>query len=372
MILGIDISTYFEEERINHPSYFVNGQKVDPIQFMVDQGIRYLRTRIWNRPYDDEGHPYLAGTADLDNYIKLAKLCQGYGFKFVADFHYSDFWADPGKQTCPKDWLNLPFEKVEENVYKFTKESLLKIKEAGLDTEFVQIGNEITNGMIWPYGKLDESTDPRGNYGNLCRLLKAGIRGAKEAYPNIKIIIHLERSYDQYIYSEYFSHLNKYGVKYDIIGMSYYPYWHGTFEQFFANVNMCQKTFNKDVMVMELGYSFTLEDYITSGSQAQLVINENNVSEMLKTLPEPISPEGQANFVKRFLKLAKENSVKGVFYWEPFWVPGDGICWASKEGQAYIHEEGKSTRNEWCNQCLFDYSANALPALFEFNVKNIK
>lgn len=370
MILGIDISTYLEEERINHPSFYVDGKKVNPLEYFANQGITHLRTRIWNRPYDDEGHPYLAGTADLDNFIKLGQLVKPYGFKFVADFHYSDFWADPAKQTCPKDWLNLSFTKIEENVYKFTKNSLLKIKEAGLDVEFVQIGNEITNGMIWPYGKLDDSVSPRGNYENLCKLLSAGIKGAKEAIPNIKIIIHLERSYDQFIYHEYFSMLDKYGVHYDIIGMSYYPYWHHSFDELFANIKMCQKTFNKQVMIMETGFGFTLEDYIFSENN-QLVVNPNN-DELLSHLPEPISKEGQANFVRRVLKLAKENDVIGVFYWEPLWLPGEGICWASKEGQHYIHEENKSTRNEWANQCLFDYQGNALPALKEFNVKNVK
>lgn len=370
MILGVDISTYLEEERINHPSFFVDGKKVDPLQYLYNQGVHYLRTRIWNHPYDKEGHPYLAGTTDLNNYIELAKLAKPYGYRFLADFHYSDFWADPGKQMCPKDWMNLPLEKIEENVYKFTKNSLLAIKEAGLDTELVQIGNEITNGMIWPYGKLDETISPRGNYENLSRLLKAGILAAKEVYPNIKIIIHLERSYDQFIYREYLSMLEKYDVQYDIIGMSYYPFWHHSFEELSANIKMCQKTFRKDVMIVETGFAFTLEDYMDTGTN-QLVVNSHN-QELLTNLPEPISKEGQANFIKRLLKLAQENDVKGVFYWEPLWLPGDGICWASKEGQQYIHEENKSTRNEWCNQCLFDYQGNALPSLEEFSLKNIK
>jgi len=159
--------------------------------------------------------------------------------------------------------------------------------------------------------------------------------------------------------------MDKYKVEYDYIGASYYPYWHGTFDEFFSNMNMCKETFNKPVMVMELGYGFTLEDYIkTNNGAAQLVINE----EFAFNQPYPLTPEGQAQFVEEFLKRAKENDIKGIFYWEPIWIPGDGICWASKEGQKYIHEEGKSTRNEWANQCLFDYNGQKLPSFDKFKL----
>ena len=132
---------------------------------------------------------------------------------------------------------------------------------------------------------------------------------------------------------------------------------------------MCQNRFNKDVMVMELGYGFTLEDYIfNNNGETHLVVNKD--SDLIKNLPYPISKEGQALFVKRFLELAKENNIKGVFYWEPIWIPGNNICWASIEGQEYINEVGKSTRNEWANQCLFDYEGNANPALYEFRVND--
>lgn len=371
MILGVDVSTYLEQQEIAHSIYTVNGKPVDPLQILYDQGVHYIRTRIWNNPYDEKGKPYLGGTNDVDTYIKLATRLKKYGFKFVADFHYSDFWVDPAKQTCPKDWLNHSFEEVEEKLYKYTKTSLDRIKEAGLDTEYVQIGNEITNGMVWPYGQIDYTVVPRTGYDRLARLLKAGIRAAKEVYPKIKIIIHLERVFDTDIYKEYFSNLAKYGVEYDIVGVSYYPYWHGTFEQLLKTAKMCKEIFNKDMMVMELGYSFTLEDYITSGPN-QLVFNKKSLGEQLEKIPEPITPEGQANFVRKFLKFAKENNILGVFYWEPLWVPGEGICWASEEAQKYIKSEAKETRNEWANQCFFDYDHEALPSLFAFSEETIK
>ena len=222
--------------------------------------------------------------------------------------------------------------------------------------------------MVWPYGRLDESISPRGNYDNLATLLKAGIKAAKEIYPEIKTIIHLERSYDIATYNEYFSNIIARNVEFDVIGMSYYPYWHGNFTQFFANVENCKTNFKKEIMVMELGFGFTLEDYLlTNNGAVQLVINDTNIKQLTDSLPHPISPEGQKLFVRDFLKLAKEHEISGVVYWEPLWTPqGEKICWASTYGQAYINELGKSTRNEWCNQCLFDYEGNALPAFKEF------
>ena len=367
MILGIDVSTYFEEENA-HAKYFDNGKEIQPLDEFTKQGVNHMRIRLWNNPYNKEGKPYLGGTCDYNNFIKLAHLAKEKGYKIVLDFHYSDFWADPGKQMLPKEWEGMSLEEVETILYEFTKDTLSKAKKEGIDIPFVQIGNEITNGMCWPLGRLiDKEDGTRDNYDNLIRLLKAGIKAAKEVYSDIKIIIHLERSYDQKVYHEYFSQLQKHNVEYDIIGASYYPYWHGTFDQFFSNMKMCKETFNKDIMVMELGYGFTLEDYIqTNNGTSQLVINDDMLASSNFNKPYPLTVEGQACFIKEFLQLARQNGISGVFYWEPLWIPGENICWASKEGQAYIHEEGKSTRNEWANQCMFDYNGNKLPSFDEY------
>lgn len=367
MVLGIDVSTYFEELEAG-AKYFLDGKEIEPLDEFISNGVSYMRIRVWNNPFDEEGNPYLGGTNDLATCVKLAKLAKEKGYKFIIDFHYSDFWADPGKQFAPKAWKDLSFEEVKNELGKFTKEALQTLKDGGIDVEYVQIGNEITNGMCWPFGKLDETISPRGNYENLSILLKEGCKAAKEVYPNIKTIIHLERSYDIAIYNEYFENIIKNGVEFDVIGMSYYPYWHGTFEQLFANVENCKKNFNKEIMIMELGFGFTLEDYLlTNNGTTQLVINEKNLETLTKSLPHPISPEGQKLFVRDFLKLAKEHEISGVVYWEPIWTPqGEKICWASTHGQKYINELGKSTRNEWSNQCLFDYEGHALPAFKEF------
>ncbi len=366
MLLGIDVSTYFEEKEAG-AKYLYHGQEIDPLEVFTEHGVSLMRIRVWNNPYSPEGEPYLAGTCDKDNFIKLAEVAKSYGYHIILDFHYSDFWADPGKQFCPKAWEGLSYEEVVKNIYEFTKNVLEEAKTHEIPIDFVQVGNEITNGMTYPYGKLDDTTNPRGNYEALAGLLKSGSKAVREVYPEAKIILHLERSFDHEVYKEFFSHIIPLGVDFDIIGCSYYPYWHGTFEQLFYNLTTCRELFHKDIMIMELGYAFTLEDYIQSGSQAQLVINET--SDMLDKLPEPLNPEGQARFVRSFLKEAEKHDVVGVVYWEPLWIPGENICWASKAGQKYIHEEGKSTRNEWANQCLFDYNGVALPAFDEFKLE---
>lgn len=374
MILGVDVSTYLEQQRLAKSKYYADGKECDPFKIMKENGVTHIRTRIWNNPYDENGTAYLAGTTDLNNFLELAKTLAPYDFKHVVDFHYSDFWADPAKQFLPKAWANLPFEEVVKELYKFTKESLETIKANNIDVEYVQIGNEITNGMCWPHGQFSEETPRSKTFENISTLLKSGIKAAKEVYPDIKIIIHLERSYDQEGYREYLDNILKNGVKFDVLGTSYYPFWHHSFKEYFANMDMVQKEYGIPTLNAELGYPFTTEDYRKDddGKAKQLVINADNIEEFMKMMPFDASPEGQGQFIKEFLHLAKEHNMQGTFYWEPLWIPGEGICWASSAGQKYIHDQSKDTRNEWANQCMFDYEGNKLPSFDAFSLKNVK
>lgn len=368
MKLGIDVSTYFEELNAG-AVYLDNGVAVDPLDMFRANGVKGMRIRLWVDPRDEQGNPYLAGTCDLEHFIKLATYAQSRGYSIMLDIHYSDFWCDPGKQRVPKSWHCATLDELAVKVYDYTKETLLTIAEHGIKLEYVQIGNEITNGILWPFGQLSERPDgSRTNYHSLKTLLKSGVRAAREVTPDTSVILHLERSYDQRIYNEFFTNMSD--VDFDVIGFSYYPYWHGTFEQFFANVEMCKK-FGKREMVVELGYAFTLEDYIkNSHGGAHLVVGENNVESLGFVKEYPISPEGQRRFVKDFLAQAYAHGLEGVYWWEPLWIPGEGICWATDEAQRYLGaEEIKSTRNEWANQCLFDYGGRKLPAFDEFKIK---
>lgn len=365
MILGIDVSTYLEE--LEHDAkFFDNGEEIDPLDAFVNNGVDYMRIRVWNHPYGENGEPYLAGSCDMDNYIKLAKLAKSKGYRILLDFHYSDFWADPGKQMIPKAWVGYDVNHMADAVYGFTKECLAVAVKEDVSPDMIQVGNEITNGILWPIGKLDLGDGKRGNYENFIKLIKAGCLACREVTPAAKIVLHLERSNDKAVYREFYGQMENAGVDYDIIGASYYPYWHGTPKELFENLNDCKK-FGKELMVMELGYGFTIEPYKLDGEDKRLVIDAERAYIPGFTEKYPITPEGQQIFVRDFLAKAKENGVAGIFYWEPLWLPGEGICWASPEGQKYIGEEGKSTANEWANQCLFDYAGNMLPAFDAFS-----
>ncbi len=370
MHLGIDVSTYLEE--LEHGAGYFDGEaQVDPLDLFRMNGVEGMRIRLWVDPRSEDGKPYLAGNCDLENFLRLARLAGSKGYRLMLDFHYSDFWADPGKQTIPKAWRGRDLKEMAETVYTYTGETLRAIKREGIDLSYIQVGNEITNGMLWPVGRLIEQPDgSRTNYESLIALYKAGVRACREVYPQAGIILHLEKSYDQRIYNEYLTHMQEAGVDYDIIGYSYYPYWHGTFDMFFANVEMCKK-FGKRQMVVELGYAFTAEDYIKNEhGGAQLVVSEDNLETLGFTKEYPLTPDGQVRFVEDFLKLAKQHGIEGVYYWEPLWIPGDGICWASEEAMEYTGDaeryaeagKKKSTRNEWANQCLFDYEGRKLPS----------
>lgn len=366
MRLGIDTSTYFEE--LEHGAKYYDGTKqLEPLTAFRENGVDIMRIRLWVDPKSEKGEPYLAGNCDLSNFLKLAQTAQDKGYGIMLDFHYSDFWCDPAKQPIPKSWRGQDLNGLIKTLGEYTLEVLSTIKKSGIDLEYIQVGNEITNGILWDVGKLTDNGDgTRGNYESLTALLKAGANSCRRVFPKAKIILHLERSYDIDLYNEFFTEMKKAEADYDAIGFSYYPYWHGTFPQFFANVENCKK-FDKELLVVELGYAFTDEDYLKEDNgAAQLVISKDNLPNAPFTDEYPISPEGQAKFTKEFLKGCKNHGISAVVWWEPLWIPGDGICWASMAGQEYINETGKPTRNEWSNQCLFDYEGKKLPAFDVF------
>lgn len=370
MKLGIDVSTYFESLRLG-AKYFDGDKEVQPLQMFRQNGVDLMRIRLWHNPHSPQGEPYLGGTCDLDNFIALAKLAQQQGYGIMLDFHYSDFWCDPGKQFVPKAWQGMDLSQLEKEIFNYTKQVLTVCRSEGINLLYIQTGNEITNGMLWPLGHLQwqEGAAVRSNYPNFARLLVSAGKACREVFPQAKIVLHLERSYDQAMYNEFFGQMQALGVDYDTIGMSYYPYWHGTMQQLFDNVENCKK-FGKEIAIVETGYGFTVEDYVKQEHGGRHLVL--NVSEMLPgTFAQqyPLTPEGQVRFTEHLLEGALAHGVSAVMWWEPLWIPGEGVCWASVAGQQYVGEVGKSTRNEWSNQCLFDYQGKKLPAFDKFALK---
>ena len=370
MFLGIDASTQIEVDE-KKPHYYYAGKEVDPWVFMHKHNdVKSMRLRLWLNPYDEDGNPYGGGTVDFDKWKKMAKRANEIGYDVLLDIHYSDFWCDPGKQFIPKAWRNLSAEEVAIKLYEYTKEVLLEIKKEGIKISSIQIGNEITNGMLWPLGKLGEkdSTGVRSNYDNLALFLRNGIKGAREIMPEAKLVIHLEKSYDVETHEEFFREVIKRNVEFDIIGLSYYPYWHGTFPMFFKNVENLKAKFNKPIWIVETGYGFTMEPFVMNGNYGDNLISEDFFKQENVYHPYPLTKDGQKDFITNLIKLSKEHDIEAIYYWEPFWLPLDGLCWATEAGEKFTGETGKPTHNEWANQCLFDYDGNATPALDVYKV----
>lgn len=353
-IKGVDISMLKELEMLG-ARYFDNGEERELMEILKDYGINAVRLRLWHNPYDEDLKPYGGGTNDFITTTELADRIIKNGIEFALDIHYSDFWTDPQKQFKPKAWQKLSEKELEEEVYRYTYEVLNKLRAKGLLPSIVQIGNELTNGFLWPEGKLP-------NYDGMIRLLKAGIEAVKKVDSNIKIILHLDWGGDNELYRRWFDVATNAGVNFDIIGLSYYPYWHGTLDELEANMNDISKRYDKDVMVVETAYGFTTEN---CGSKAMVFSKE-----LADKTPFEASKRGQAEYMKELMKRIREvknGRGKGFFYWEPAWLPIDGTSWAWAAGKRFIGDDSPEG-NSWANQGLFDFDGNVLPALKE--IKN--
>jgi arabinogalactan endo-1,4-beta-galactosidase len=366
METGMDISTLEETERLGG-KFYEDGKEASLYDIFKRHGVTSVRLRLWHNPFNEKGENYGAGGCDIEAVLRAARRAVNNGMNWVLNFHYSDFWADPGRQCIPKAWQGFTLEQLEKAVYEYTKEILARCKNEGLYPEYVQIGNEITNGTLWPVGRVeyDEAGSPI-SYDNMTRLLKAGVAAARES-GNVKIIFHLERSCDNVRYRQWFDAVTAAGVDYDIIGVSFYPHWHGTLQDVKYNLEDISARYNKDVMVVETAYPFTGKHY-ADRPDVSLVIN----SEMALPnggIPQyPLSVKGQSNFLRDLVKMVKSvKRCKGLYYWEPGWLPMDGSTWSTEAARKYIGEEQKSGGNEWANQCLFDYKGNLLPTINELD-----
>ena len=356
---GMDLSTLIEVENCGG-KFFDQGQPGDAIQILKNYGMNLVRLRLWNDPYSEAGVPYGAGTNDLPKTIAMAKRLRESGIPWMLDFHYSDFWADPGKQTIPKAWRNLPPEALGQAVYDFTRSVLHRLSTENLLPSMVAVGNELSKGLLWPYGKVP-------NFERIASYLNAGIRAVREAAPEAKIMIHLDNGGNNQLYRNWFdSYFAAGGMDFDYIGLSYYPFWHGSLGDLKRNLNDLASRYGKDMIIAEVSTGFTLEDY---ASYEKLAPEQRKgmatKPELAAKVPYAMSPAGQSAFmqdVMEILRQVPEGRGLGFVYWEPAWIPVPGCGWANDAALAYTGEKGPGG-NEWANQALFDYDGNALPAL---------
>ncbi len=367
-VLGMDISTLLEVEE-DGGKYYDHGEEKELMHILKDHGINSIRLRLWVDPYDENGVPYGGGTSDIEHVITLAKRAKALDMSILLDIHYSDFWVDPFKQVIPKAWQNYSFEELQQVIYTYTTEVLTRLKSEGVEPDLIQVGNEITYGMLWPQGKIEKKdwkSYDADEYDDFCTLLSCGIRAVRDFNPKIPIIIHLERSTDNSYYRFFFTEMAQHNIDYDAIGLSYYPYWHFPVDLVINNMIDMHNTFHKDIYVVETAYAHTTKHYTDAWDAKPLAVQSEYNPAANSVMEYPLTPEGQAEYIKQILKrLVKVPGFKGIYYWEPAWIPTPNSTWASDGALRYMQIIDKKG-NEWCNQCLFDYQGNALPALDEY------
>jgi len=281
--------------------YKVNGVAKDGLQIFKENGYTWARFRIFHTP--DNVGPVCN---DLNYTIASAKKAKALGFKILLDFHYSDTWADPGKQFTPAAWKNLTMQVLTDSVKVYTTKVLDNMQNAGVLPEMVQIGNEINNGMLWPLGKLWPESGG-ANWQGLTQLIKAGIQGVKQTKTSagIKIMIHAEKKKKTEESNTFFQKTIEYGVEFDVIGLSYYPWWHGTLNQLEANIGSLSNKFAQDISLVETAY-YSNNWYPDPGDG------------VLNYQPYPPTEQGQYDYLVELAKRLKNHpKVKSVYYWEP-------------------------------------------------------
>lgn len=366
-ILGMDASSVLSLEAGGVKFYDYDGNEKDVFAILAENGINYIRVRVWVDPFDDSGHGYGGGNCTIDTALEIGKRATKYGMKLLVDFHYSDFWADPGKQMAPKAWAGMEIEEKAAALGTYTLESLEKLRDAGVDVGMVQLGNE-TNG------KLCGETI----WMNIYKLMDAGSKAVRQVLPQALVAVHFANPENSEAMLTYAKKLSYYSLDYDVFASSYYPFWHGTLENLSQVLSRIATDYNKKVMVAETSYAFTPEDTDFSGN----TIGEGSAV----TKNYPFTLQGQANSLADVVETiaAKTTNGIGVFYWEGAWISAGGSSreensakwerfgsgWASSYSASYDPEDaGKYYGGSAVdNQAFFDSQGKALESLKVFSL----
>jgi len=337
LLLGGDVS-FIPQIEDRGGVYRDSGKVKDPFQIFADHGFNLIRLRLWHNPRD--------GYCGLERTLQMARRVKKRGFKFLLDFHYSDSWADPGHQYKPAAWANLSFEALKDSVRDYTRRVVAALIAQGTRPDMVQIGNEITAGMLWNEGRVGGSYDTPHQWRNLAELIGAaicGLRGSGPGADSMRVMIHIDRGGDNRGARWFFDRLLAQGVDFDVIGLSFYPWWHGALSALEANLNDLAIRYHKDLMVVETAYPWTLQGYDAVG---------NIVGSSSQLHPGyPASVEGQAAFLREVIRLVRRvpsGRGIGVCYWAPEYISVPGLG------------------SPWENNTLFDFQGNALSSMSVF------
>lgn len=256
--VGADIS-WLQSQEAHGTVFSDGGVEGDALAILRDNGFNYIRLRIFVNPRSELGYSQRDGYCDLEHTLEMARRIKEAGMYFLLDFHYSDNWADPQKQIMPQAWQTYSYEEVCEAVYEHTREVLQALEAQNTTPDMVQVGNEVSNGMLWPYGSV------RHSFEGLCGLLREGVRAVREYAPEAEVMIHVALGGQAEESQRFFDAMADYGVEYDIIGQSYYPEWHGTLEELEANTRALVERYAKPLIVVEYrDYYVDIERIVSS------------------------------------------------------------------------------------------------------------
>jgi arabinogalactan endo-1,4-beta-galactosidase len=328
-MLGADVSTAQRALDLGAKYYDASGTARDPLDILKGAGVNYVRLRIWNNP--------ASGYNNKAKVLAYAKTVKAKGLKLLIDFHYSDTWADPGKQYKPAAWSSHGISQLQTDVYNYTYDVCNSLKAQGTTPDSVQIGNEINVGMLWNDGKVVNS-----DFTNLSLLLKSGYNATKACNSGTQVVIHTADADSDTNARWFYDGIKAKGVNWDITGLSYYCMWHGSLSNMGSVVADMKSRYGKNVIIAETAYPFTTanadstSNSVTSGCSGY-----------------PLTWAGQAAEFTAVQNTARSAGAIGVFYWEPTWyaVPGNG--W----DPADINNSGDG----WDNMAVFDWTGHVNP-----------
>ena len=341
---GADLS-FTPQELAAGAKFTYHGQQQSPVQIMRENGANYVRMRLWVDPPP--------GYSDLASDLALARSVHAAGMKIYLDIMYSDFWADPTKQNIPAAWTGQDLAQLTTTVQSYTQQVISAFARQGTPVDMVSIGNEIRNGILWPVGEVNDPTNP-ADYDNLATLLKAGVAGARAGNPpghQLLIMMHYDQGGNNSLSQAFYQNLVAQGVPFDVIGLSYYPFFHGPISAMRQNVDALATQFHKKIVISETQYPWTL----ANGNSPIGDSTGNFVWEPSQLSPGyPASPGGQLSFVTDELSIlaqVPDGLGAGLFYWAPDWIPG--VPW----------EPGTGIGTPNANLTLFNSQGVALPSI---------
>lgn len=347
---GADVSTVLSEEKSGVRYLDENGVETDLFVLLKNAGWNVIRVRVWNDPFDENGMGYGGGNCDVASAVEIARRCQKAGLSLVVDFHYSDFWADPGKQMCPKAWVGMTLEEKCTALTAFTEDALTQIRDTGVNIVMVQVGNEINGGMSGEWSLEGRNA-----------LMNAGSVAVRRVLPEALVAVHFT-NVSQGDAEKYIREVceGDTAVDFDVMAYSYYSYWHGSLENLTALMADVQQNFGKQVFIAETAYPFTTDNLDT---------HPNSVPNEWCDMKSTISREGQAEDFRRTVETAVAAGALGVCYWEPAWIPVPaekwedqkvlweqyGSGWASSYAGGYDPQDAGQWHGgcAWENQALF-------------------